>query len=214
MKNFTSKICILISVTTLSIFIFFSCKPKDGKSYLDKPKEKYEMDSISKALVEETDSLMKSDSIMFAQDIDDPANTFKGWTYTNTEDKMNDSKTISARLRSDNMLNFDFPNQGGSVSILNVRKRRGNLEIFVTIVPSQLTFDYNNEFVKVKFDNEKSKNYSILKSADGSSDVFFFASAKKILKNIKKSNKMLVECVFYNNGIRIIEFSIANLKFE
>lgn len=137
------------------------------------------------------------------------------WTYDINEDRINDSKTYIAQIDANEQLDFQFPYDGGvTVSIL-LRKRNNVTDAMLTISKGQFMpnamEDHN---IKVKFDNEKAQIYSYTDPSDGSTTVAFISNAKKFISKLKKSKVVLIECEFFNEGLRTMQFETAGLKWE
>ncbi len=135
------------------------------------------------------------------------------WQYRNDVDKMGDNYRF-AEVQSSDILEFGSPYSGGSVSTLVVRKKGSDISIMYSISNGQIVSAnvVDGGSVRVRFDNEEPRSYSISTSSDGSSDVFFFDSEEILLKKIKKANKMVLEVEFYREGLRQIEFNVEGLK--
>ena len=172
-------------------------------------KSKYAYNSQGQP-VDKNGMVIDTTEVIAVKKTDVPTN----WSYSEVEDKMTGAKMKFAELKSNNNLQFDMPYQGGSTSYLTIRKKRGQLDIYISVKPSQMTFNSNNENVKIRFDNNTLNIYSTARPGDGSSDIFFILNEKSILKKIKNSKKMLVEVVFYDHGTEILEFSTENLTFD
>lgn len=136
------------------------------------------------------------------------------WIYEDEIDKMTSKHMITASVKSNNIIHLDFPYNGGSESYLTVRRWKGELDIYVSVRPSQIVFDYNNEYVNIRIDDLPSKRYAINKPSDYSSDVFFIRSEKSFLQKLKKSKKVLVEVIIHDQGVHVLEFDTDNLEFN
>lgn len=136
------------------------------------------------------------------------------WIYSTEEDPMTSAKTYFARNTSTNSVNFDFPYSGGTWFYLTVRKKRNNTDLVFSISQGQFSGNsYDNNVVKIRFDDEKPITVSYLTAADGSSDVIFLESVQSLLSKIKKAKKMKIEAQFYQEGLRIAEFDIENFQW-
>lgn len=137
------------------------------------------------------------------------------WNYEKSEDKMGN---ISKRafVKSDDLIFFDSPYGGGSTAFLVVRKTGSNLDIYVTVEPSQMSlysgYDGRN-VINVRFDEEKTVKWKYNEAADNSSNILFINSTSRFLDKLKKSKKVVIEILFYEQGTRQIEFNTKDLKF-
>lgn len=132
------------------------------------------------------------------------------WEYDSTINKMGENIKF-ARVKSTDLVYFDFPYSGGSRGAITIRKKRGDLDIYFTISKGQIDTGIDETYIRVKFDDDKPVTYSMSESEDGSSDILFFNNESAFLKKIKKSKKMVVEVPFYQNGFEQFEFKIRNL---
>lgn len=160
---------------------------------------------------------IKSDSVsnVDTTNVDTSTVTKSKWVYDVKEDKINDNKTYLAQIDAKEQLDFQFPYDGGvTVSIL-LRKRNNQTDAMLTITKGQfMPNTMEDHRIKVKFDDEKSQNYSYTDPSDGSTTVAFISNAKKFISKLKKSKVVLVECEFFNEGLRTMEFETKGLKWE
>src|SRR5690606_34955026 len=75
-----------------------------------------------------------------------------GWDYSEDEDKMTSMKSYFAHKVANEVLEFDFPYNGGSVARLTVRKRSGLSDVMLRISSGQFKAgSYDNKTVRVRF---------------------------------------------------------------
>jgi hypothetical protein len=136
------------------------------------------------------------------------------WQYSEEEDKMTSKKTFFANILSPTKLNFDFPYEGSSASII-LRKKRGELNVILQVSKGQFKGYVNDgQTIKARFDKGVVQSYSCSEASDNSSNVLFINSANKFLKNLKNYHKLVIEAEFYQEGVQQIEFDISNLKWN
>jgi hypothetical protein len=135
------------------------------------------------------------------------------WKYDTSEDKMTSNITKFASITSNESLSLDFPYDGINMGTLQLRKKNGALNIMVLIDKGQISSDYDDQNVKVRFDDDKAITFSYSKSADNSSDLIFIDNVTKFLSKLKKSKKTLIGLPLYQNGTQILEFKTENLKW-
>lgn len=143
-----------------------------------------------------------------------PKEKISKWFYSEKVDKMTSEVKKFAWINANELLHFDFPYDGGSTATLTIRKANNDIDIYISVSKGQFTSTYDNQFVTVRFDDNPPQKIKYLEPADHSSDLIFLTQEKEILKNIKKSKKMLVEAMFFNEGNRVMEFNIENLVFD
>ena len=139
----------------------------------------------------------------------------KGWRYSSNEDKMTSKKTYVASIEATEPLEFDFPYDGGSIATLVVRKKPRETDVYITFSKAQLMIDsYEGSLFRVRFDEKPASSYSFLAAADHSSDIAFVENTSRFINNLKKSNKVIVEMEFYQDGRRAIEFNVKGFEWK
>lgn len=172
-------------------------------------KQDEEMDLI---IAEAEKTLQEAEDVLKEEDAN--VSYSKNWTYEVKVDEMTSKKAYFAFCKSDNILNFDFPYNGGSTFFLNVRNDKGKTDVYVTVSQGQFLTSFDGKSMRVKFDDEAPVNYSYVGAADGSADVIFISSAKKFLNKLKSSKKVSMEPEFYQSGRQIVKFSVENLEWD
>ena len=135
------------------------------------------------------------------------------WEYDTNEDKMTSTITKYATITSNESLSLDFPYDGLNMGYLKLRKKNGVLNILIQIDKGQISSSYENEHVKVRFDDEKAITFSYTTPEDNSSDLIFIENETKFLSKLKKSKKTLIALPLYQGGTQILEFNTENLKW-
>lgn len=135
----------------------------------------------------------------------------KTWEYTSTSNDMGE-KTEMAYVFATDLVNLDFPYQGGSQGKITLRKKDGSYDAMFLIDKGQIDTDYDGTYIRVKFDDEKPVKWSMSETDDGSRDVLFFNNEKKFIDKLKKSKKVVLEIPFYQNGNQQFVFNTSDLK--
>jgi len=137
----------------------------------------------------------------------------QGWQYTTDVDKMDGSTSYFASVVSTNKVNFKFPYNGGSNFLLAIRNMKNKTEVLLKVSNGQFmpSNPFSLETCRVKFDNEYPINFSYNNTADFSSEVIFFREPQKLISNLKTANKLMIECPFFQEGMKIIEFNVQGL---
>src|SRR5690606_3412086 len=78
----------------------------------------------------------------------DASEEIKKWSYRETEDKMTSKTTYMAHVSAKDMLQFDFPYQGGSLAMLTIRDKGGATDVFVSISKGQFNSTFQGGSVK------------------------------------------------------------------
>lgn len=131
------------------------------------------------------------------------------WYYFDDTNKMDNSKQYVAYTISKNYLNFKFPYDGGSFFHLVLKNKNGN---HVLLYSENAQF-IRDSYIKVKFDDEEPIDFWYKISAYGSSDAIFIDESEEFIEKLKKSNKVMIEAPFYDNGRKIIEFDTYGLTW-
>ena len=134
--------------------------------------------------------------------------TQKGYEYTSEKDALSGKIIKNAIVQSDNYINLDFPYSGAQKATIQIRKhpRFGN-DVLIFVQKGQITPDYHNKRIGVRFDNNKVINYRVAEAADHSSHVIFIKNYKHFTQRAIKSTKITVELPFYQNGNKVVTFS-------
>lgn len=137
------------------------------------------------------------------------------WEYSISEDKMNSSIRKIAYLNSSNLLEFDFPYDGGSYGTISIRKENGRTDILFKISKGQFLSNVMDGVpVRLKFDDQKAITCTGTMPADYSSDVMFLSPTKTIIKKLKKSKKLYLEAGYYQSGNQVLEFDVSGFKWN
>jgi hypothetical protein len=126
------------------------------------------------------------------------------WEYKESEDKMDNSKSYFATVTSTNEINFSFPYDGGSSFDLTVRNKKKQNEVILIVSKGQ--FSGSSKTCRVKYDDESVVNYDYEGTSDYNSNVIFFNNPKKFITSLKKAKKLMIECPFFQEGRKVIEF--------
>lgn len=139
-------------------------------------------------------------------------NTINIWDYIAKTDDMSSGLVQTALIESNNIINLDFPYQGGTIAKLQIRyhPRYGKDLIFSTN-NGQLTCEYRNCYITLRYDNSPPIKATVTKPADHDSTTYFIDGFKKHFDLIKKSKKLNVEVMFYKQGVHTFQFNVENL---
>lgn len=139
------------------------------------------------------------------------------WEYSTSTDEMRGTKSQHATTLSTNSIDFEFPYNGGSHLGLTLRKNNEGQDIIVAIDKGQFICGIQDCEAAFKFDDGSVQQITMVGTDDHKSDVLFVAYDKteaKIIQEIKKSKKMIIELPFYQEGKRQFIFNVENLEWE
>ena len=132
-----------------------------------------------------------------------------GWTYSNSVDEMDDSKTRTAMIVSSNVVQFDPPYTDGSrlyIGILNSKKNGTN--VIITIYNGLFSASEFNgtNYVRIRFDDDAPIKFTTFMPLDGSFDSLILENPKKFIKLAKNAKTIKIEAPFFNEGSYVFTF--------
>jgi hypothetical protein len=139
------------------------------------------------------------------------------WEYHTQEDEMTSKKVFYASIEANDYVYLKFPYDGGVTATLNIRNKNGRNEAFLQVSKGQLMAANDvdgNGAIRLRFDDNKPKTYSVNGASDNSSETVFINSASDVIRQLKKSKKLIIEAAFYDNGIHVMEFNVSNFEFN
>lgn len=137
------------------------------------------------------------------------------WSYSDAKDEMRDDITYYAQLEGTNTINLDFPYGDQQGKVLVRKSPQFGFDILVGVDSGQILCNrYSNSHINVKFDDGPIRRFGCNDASDGTSNMIFIEGAKGFLTSLKKSEKMVIEAEFYNNGMQQMTFETAGLKWE
>jgi len=141
------------------------------------------------------------------------------WNYSTNEDRMDGSKSYFAHLTSNNMLLFKFMNTYSwfQLTIRNKNKKNEVILLMMKETAGQFMPSHYSPYktCRVKFDENSPINFGYSSSiSDGSSNMIFFFNEQKFIANLKKAEKVMIECEFFQEGKKIIEFNVNGLEWN
>jgi hypothetical protein len=87
---------------------------------------------------------------------------------------MTDKKSYFAECSSLNVVNFDFPYEGGSTLSIVVRKSpKFGRSVYLRISSGQFNVGIDGCTIRVRADGKRLKSFGCSEAADGSTDVIF-----------------------------------------
>jgi hypothetical protein len=137
------------------------------------------------------------------------------WSYSENVDKMTNQKKYYAEVISTNKIEFEFPYNGGSTFTIQIRNSGNGNEASLRVSKGQFLPSIMNEnTVKIKFDNNAAYDLNYGSEKTGKSDVIFLAMSDQFIQQMKTAKKLMIECEFFNEGKKIIDFDVEGLKWE
>ena len=119
-----------------------------------------------------------------------------------------------AWVNANDLVYLDFPYNGGSQGILTLRKSNSTSDVYFSIDKGQIDIGIDITTIRVKFDDEEPKMWSMLESSTNDRDILFFDNDKLFYKKLKTSKKLVLEVPFFQNGHQQFEFNTENLVWN
>ncbi len=140
-----------------------------------------------------------------------PSLCFGGWLYGEKADSMRNKTVYFAAVKSDTLLQFSFPYQGGASASLHLRKNAGEkTDVYVEVDKGQFV----TPLIHAKFDDGPILTYRIVYPTDGSTNVVFLSPSETFIQNLRKSKRLMMEITFYNEGSHQLAFDIVGLNWK
>lgn len=137
------------------------------------------------------------------------------WTYSNEVDEMTDKKSYFAECTSLNVVNFDFPYEGGSTLSIVVRKSpKFGISVYLRISSGQFNVGIDGCTIRVRANGKRVRSLGCSEAADGSTDVIFIDSTSKFISLLKKSHSLKIEAPFFQYGYQVFSFEVKDLKWN
>lgn len=131
------------------------------------------------------------------------------WASSFYVDEMSGDTTFVKSVQSENTINFSFPYTGGSTFELIVRQKKGkDPEILLSTDNGQFMYSFSSDYLRVKFDENEPFNVTYNTPSDGSATVIFLKSTSRLIKELKKAQKVKIEAPFFQDGRQVIEFEV------
>ncbi len=132
------------------------------------------------------------------------------WDFSFEKDPMTGSKNIWARIISTNEIEQGAPYFSTNAIITIRYMKKWGYDALIRISSGQI---YGNEYsdenyVMVRFDDDKPIKYWFNEAADGSSESVFIRKKSDFIARCKKAKRIKVEVPLYQGGRPIFEFSV------
>jgi hypothetical protein len=136
------------------------------------------------------------------------------WEYEERSEQMGRGTVKLATVRSLNEVEFDFPYRGLQRATLQLRIHpKYGKDLTLEVEKGQFLCGFRNCQVSLRFDNGKAQNFSAVEPADHSTTMLFIRGYDRFLASARKSKKVYIEALFYQQGTRVFEFDISGLKW-
>ncbi|MFV0538852.1 MAG: hypothetical protein ACK5M3_16030 [Dysgonomonas sp.] len=204
-------------ISCLISILFMSCFSDAEKNLISKNKTLMDSINILNDSINKLNNIstnFNDSDIKKEETKDDTTNRVASkWLYSEDINTMDDSQTYFASLKAEEMLYFDFPYSGGTTVSILVRNKSKKNEVMLQISQGQFLSSYNNN-IKVRFGDATAETYSYNEPSDHSSTTIFINNPKKFITNLKKSEKVIIQCGFYQEGNKTIKFDTKGFEWN
>lgn len=136
------------------------------------------------------------------------------WTYDEREDKMGRGKSKTASVQSLNQTEFDFPYNKAQRASLSLRADpKYGKDVILSLERAHFLCGFDGCTVQVRFGQGKAQSFSASEPADHSTNVLFIRNHDRFVSALKKSESVAIEADFYQEGRRVFEFDVRELKW-
>lgn len=138
------------------------------------------------------------------------------WSYEEQASAMDNAKTKIACTSSTNQVSLDFPYKNTGASLCIRKSPKSGLDAFVALDGEGqiLCRTYEGCSVRVRFDTRPARAFPAVDAADHSTNIVFIKSVPKLITELKKSSKAVVELEFYQNGVQSLEFNTEQFEWK
>lgn len=201
-KSSCKYLSITLFVLTMVVIITVACN-NSKKDNIESIVKKYELEQKAK---EKHDSIMrvyKRKSFLSQGKLNE-------WNYRIEKDKMTDSRNTWASILSENSIDLDFPYNETYCRITVRYMKKWGTDVLVELTSGQIYGnEYRNEnYLMVRFDDEKPIKYWFNEASDGSSDCVFIRKHSDFIARCKKARTIKIEVPIYQAGRPIFTYKL------
>jgi hypothetical protein len=137
------------------------------------------------------------------------------WDYQTRKDEMRGTSSKLAQVTSDNTVDLDFP-YGEVHGQLWIRQRpEDGLNVAFEVEKGQILCNsFEESYISIKFDNGPIQKFRCTEASDGSDNVAFLGNEHRVLSDLEKSKRAIVEAEFYQQGRKQFTFETAGLNWK
>lgn len=128
---------------------------------------------------------------------------------------MRGAVTRFAELEAENTISLDFPYGEQRGQMMVRQSPQFGFDILVGVREGQIMCNsFSNSRINVKFDNGPIERFGCTDASDGTNNMVFIQNTKAFMAKLKKSNRVVVEAEFFQNGMQQMVFETAGLKWD
>jgi hypothetical protein len=138
------------------------------------------------------------------------------WSYAVSEDPMTSRKSRTARIQSENAVNFGFPYQGEQHATLMLRDHPSyGRDVIVKIEQGQfLCQSYSDCQVRVRFDENNPERWSAVGPSDNSTTTLFIRNEARFIQKMRKARIVRIQVPIYQEGEPMFEFHVSGFQLD
>jgi hypothetical protein len=136
------------------------------------------------------------------------------WAYEDSTDQMTRATIKHAQVNSINEVTFDFPYRGAQRGTLTLRVHpKYGRDVILSIDKGQFLCGIEDCTVAVRFDDAKPLSFTAVRPADHSTTSLFIRNHDRFVAAAKKAKRAYIEAQFFQQGNRVFEFDVSDLKW-
>jgi hypothetical protein len=136
------------------------------------------------------------------------------WRYSEEVEPMGRGTVKYAVVQSMNEFEYSFPYTGSQRATLQLRIHPTyGRNVILTIEKGQFLCRYDGCQVAVRFDEGPAQTYSAAEPADHRTTSLFIHNYDLFVTAARKAKRAYIEAQFYQEGTRVFEFDVSNLKW-
>lgn len=129
------------------------------------------------------------------------------WQFDKKPDKMSSGEIITARVRSEEIVEFGFPYNGAQRAELILR-RHPRLGDDVILGFNKAHFLCHRDcYVSVRFGDDDAIVMRAGEASDGSNNTLFIEGYNKFIEALRTADRIVIEATFYQEGTRSFTFN-------
>lgn len=138
------------------------------------------------------------------------------WSYSSATDQMTGKTSRTARIQSENTVNFDFPYQGAQLATLVIRNHPSyGRDAILRIEQGQILCpSYDDCTVKIRFDDGQAESWTAAGAADHSTTAVFIRSNDRFLQRMRSANVVRIQIPVYQEGNPTFEFRVGGYDHD
>lgn len=145
---------------------------------------------------------------------DHPEKEESNWNYQEGEDKMTSEKIYFASIESKELLQFQFPFDGGVTATLTIRNKDKKNDVYLKVEKGQFNCTIEGMNIKIRFDDEQPITFNCVEPSDGSMDKIFIHNTSMLISKLKKTKQIIIQAEFYNEGLKQMTFNVLDFQWD